>query len=190
MSWRPLVCKKCPEDMSADLLQKVSNKQKWNNKNWSAWVVCSHLHCWYQVMAFSNILNFRKLLMHISIVLQQAEFLVYLFITSVNHAWKLMPESNLKMLLYPIAVIMTSSKAQRTLVAVNYAQLGSQPFLSGYLSLSFYQQKKMREPKQNRKMLILKCELLTRAKASLYVHTRLFYNLKRREEGGEFKQRM
>lgn len=109
MSWRPLVCKKCPEDMSADLLQKVSNKQKWNN-NWSAWVVCSHLHCWYQVMAFSNILNFRKLLMHISIVLQQAKFLVYLFITSVNHVWKLMPESNLKMLLYPIAVIMTSSK--------------------------------------------------------------------------------
>lgn len=172
MSWRPLVCKKCLEDMNADLLQKVSNKQKRNIENWSAWMVCSHLHCWYQVMAFSNILHFRKLLMHISIVLQQAEFLTYLFITSVNHVCKLMPESNLKMLLYPIAVIRMSSKAQRTLVAVNYPQPGSQPFLSGYLSLSFYQQKKMREPKLNKKKLILKCELLTRAKASVYLHTR------------------
>lgn len=148
-------------------------------------MVCSHLSCKYQVMAFSNILHFRRLLMHISIVLQQAEFLSCLFITSVNHVWKLMPESNPKMRLYPIPVIRMNSKAQRTLVAANHSQLGSQQFLSGYLSLNFYQQKKMRKPKQTRKKLILKCELLTRAKASLYLHTRLFYNLEGRKESRE-----
>lgn len=96
-----------------------------------------------------------------------------------------MPESNLKILLYPIAAIRMNSKAQRTLVAANHSQLGSQHFLSGYLSLNFYQEKKMRKPKQNRKKLILKCELLTRAKASLYLQTRFFYNLEGREEGRE-----
>lgn len=149
------------------------------------WVICSQIHCWYQVMAFSNILHFRKLLMCTSIVLQQVKFLAYLLVRSVNHVWKPMRESNLMMLLYSIAVIRMNFKAQRTLVAANHPQLGSQHFLSGWLSLSLYHQKKRREAKQNRKKLILKSELPTKAKASLYLHTGFFHNLTGREEGGK-----
>lgn len=82
-----------------------------------------------------------------------------------------------------MAVIRMNSETQRILVAANYPHLGSQHFLTGYLSLSLYQQKKMKGPKQNRKKLILKCELLTRAEASLYLHTRFFYNLEGRGRG-------
>lgn len=52
------------------------------------WMVWSHRHCWYQVIAFSDILHFRKILMCTSIVLQQATFLAYLLVTSANQAWK------------------------------------------------------------------------------------------------------